>query len=79
MPAPILSFQINDVGSADENITAFGDALATIDLDLSPVLCAELPNMGLGSPVDLGALLDALFAATEPKPPTDPAPLKASE
>lgn len=70
MPKQDVSFDIDDALTVDQNIAAFVAKVDIIDVSLAGILSAALPALSNEIPIDQGALLDSLFAATAPAPET---------
>lgn len=68
IPKQDVSFDIDDALTVDQNIAAFVTKLDTIDVALAGILSNALPDLSNEIPIDQGALLDSLFAATAPAP-----------
>ncbi|WP_456744809.1 hypothetical protein [Bradyrhizobium sp. USDA 4354] len=69
-----IAFEIDDKNTVDQNISALAAALKRIDDPLADVLSEALEKLSLEIAVDQEALLDALYAATEPVQPHQTCP-----
>ncbi|WP_024520713.1 hypothetical protein [Bradyrhizobium sp. Tv2a-2] len=72
MAKDAVAFEIDDVKTVDQNISAFTTALKTIDCPLADLISASLAKLSLEVSVDHDELLDDLYAAAAATKPEQP-------